>query len=330
MKTVVVIGGGASGLMAGCIASQNKENNVILIEKNEKLGKKIYITGKGRCNLSNYCSVHDFSSNIVNNSKFALHSLYSFSPFDTFNFFENNGLKLKIERGNRVFPVSEKASDVTKTLEKILHKNNVKTYLNTKVTDIFFSNDKITGVEINNKDFIGCDSIIICTGGISYPATGSTGDGYIFAEKASHTITPTRPALCGIELKGNDFLSLQGLSLKNVRLTVKLNGNVVFNEFGEMLFTHFGISGPIVLSCSSMINKYTGEKYGQEKMAQSKIDRAYAEKYKRVPFFTVWDSVDEQDVEIAGIPFCTLDKQEITLLYKQVRSGKLNKELQGE
>lgn len=253
MSKIVVIGGGAAGMMASYTASKNG-NEVILLEKNEKLGKKIYITGKGRCNLTNNVAVSDFFKNVVSNPKFLFSSINSFSPQDLINFFENNGLKLKTERGNRVFPESDKASDVTKTLQKVLVDNDVDIRLNNKVISINIDDCKIKSVTTEIGE-IECDSVIVCTGGISYPLTGSDGDGYKLAKRLNHNVIDPRPALVGIELKGDNFLSAQGLSLKNVKLSAKLGEKVLYSEFGEMLFTHFGISGPIVLSCSSVINR---------------------------------------------------------------------------
>ena len=249
----VVIGGGAAGMLAAIFSAQ-KGNSVVLIEKNEKLGKKIYITGKGRCNLTNDCSVEFFLENVVRNSVFLKSCLYSFSPEKTMNFFEENGLKLKVERGNRVFPLSDKASDITFTLEKLLKKLNVNILLNTIVKEILVENNSIKGVLTNNSN-IQCDSVVIATGGKSYPLTGSTGDGYKFAKKLGHKIVDIVPSLTGINLISTENIALQGLSLKNVVLTATYNDKVVFSQMGEMLFAHFGISGPLVLSCSAIINR---------------------------------------------------------------------------
>lgn len=253
MSKVVVIGGGASGLFAA-YASALSGNETILIEKNEKLGKKIYITGKGRCNLTTSVALNEFYQGVVSNPKFLFSSLNKFSNYDVIDFFENYGLKLKTERGNRIFPESEKASDVTKTIERIILELGVDIRLNTTAMEIMVNNNFVSSV-ITNKGEVLCDSIIVCTGGISYPTTGSTGDGYKFAKKFGHEIVDLRPGLVGIELNGSDYLEMQGLSLKNVRLTAKTQDKTIFSDFGEMLFTHFGISGPIVLSCSSMINR---------------------------------------------------------------------------
>ncbi len=252
--TTVVIGGGASGMMCAIVAAQ-KGNKVILLEKNEKLGKKIYITGKGRCNLTNNVLPNDFLNNVTTNKKFLFSAINRFSPQDVIDFFEINGLKLKTERGNRVFPESDHASEVTKTLDKLLKKESVDVRLNTKVLNVDILGDNCFKVVTGNYSFI-CDSVVICTGGVSYPLTGSTGDGYVFAKRLGHTVTNLKPSLCGIELLGNDFIELQGLSLKNVSISLFVEDKKIYNDFGEMLFTHFGVSGPIVLSASCFLNKY--------------------------------------------------------------------------
>ncbi len=253
MHKVVIVGGGPAGLMASYYSAL-QGNNTVLFEKNEKTGKKLYITGKGRCNLSNNVPVDEFLNNVVSNSKFLYGALNSFTPYDTLSFFENSGLKLKTERGNRVFPLSDKASDVTKTLERLCLDLGVNIKLNKFVEQINVENNQVKSVTINGNEFL-CDSVIICTGGLSYPLTGSTGDGYKFAKRLGHSIITPRPSLVGIELNGQYFRDAQGLSLKNVSLIAKVANKTLFNELGEMLFTHFGISGPIVLSCSSLINR---------------------------------------------------------------------------
>lgn len=233
-------------MMCAIKASENHE--VTLFEKNEKLGKKLFITGKGRCNLTNYSTEEEFLLNVIRNKRFMYSSIYSFSPFTTYFYFEEEGLKLKVERGNRVFPQSDKSSDVIKTYNKILIKNNVEIKLNTEIKSIKKKDDKFI---LNNS--LEFDKVVIATGGISYPVTGSTGDGHKFAKEFGHKIIKLKPGLNGILLK-NEF-NLAGLSLKNVELKVLQNNKIISSEFGEMLFTHRGISGPIVLTTTSKINR---------------------------------------------------------------------------
>ena len=252
MSSVAVIGGGAAGLMAAYAASSRC--NVTVFEKNEKLGKKIYITGKGRCNVTNDCSCEEFLSNVVSNPKFLMSAIRGFTPADAMALFLKNGTPLKTERGNRVYPVSEKASDITKCLEKLVLANGVKILLNTEVKDILYKDNKVYGLKTVDREFL-FDKIIICTGGLSYPSTGSTGDGYRFASDAGHTLIKPAPALVGLNLKGEEHKCLQGLSLKNVRISVFSGEKKVHTDFGEMLFTHFGVSGPVILTASSVINR---------------------------------------------------------------------------
>lgn len=258
MKTVV-IGGGAAGMLCSYFCQVNGEQ-VTLIEKNEKLGKKLYITGKGRCNITNDCEVNEFLSNVVTNSRFLTGALYSFSPEDTVNFFESQGLKLKTERGNRVFPLSDKSSDVIKCLETAIRSAGVNVKLNERVTAILTKEGVVSGVKTTNGEY-SCEKIVICTGGISYPLTGSTGDGYTFAKSVGHTVTQLRPALCGLELIGGNFPELAGLSLKNIAFYVYKNGKEIYSDFGELLFTHQGVSGPVVISASSYISKSGAGEY---------------------------------------------------------------------
>lgn len=262
MKNVCIIGGGAAGLMAAYAASLNG-HKVVVFEKNEKLGKKIYITGKGRCNFTNDTSPQEFMENIVRGKKFLTGAIYSFPPQKTIEFFENHGMLVKIERGNRAFPVSDHASDVTKALERAIVSNGVEVRLKEEVQSITTS-DKIPMSDIAGKNtfFIDTnsgrysfDEVVVATGGVSYPTTGSTGDGYKFAKEYGHNVTDLRSGLCGLNLEGAWFKELQGLTLKNVSITVKNNEKLVYDDFGELLFTHFGISGPIVLSASSLINR---------------------------------------------------------------------------
>lgn len=250
---MIIVGGGAAGMIAAIFAAKNG-NDVLLLEKNEKLGKKIYITGKGRCNLTNDVSAREFFDFVVNNPKFLYGAINAFPPQAVKDFFEENGLRLKTERGNRVFPASDKASDVTKTLEKVMRETGVSVRLDTEVKAIITKDGKVTAVK-TDKGTEYCDSVVVCTGGMSYPLTGSTGDGYVFAKAAGHTIVKPRASLVGIELKDNDIYDLQGLSLKNVSIKAVSDGKIVYEDFGEMLFTHYGISGPIVLSCSCLLNE---------------------------------------------------------------------------
>ena len=260
-KKVLIIGAGAAGLMASVIASRNN-NDVILLEQNKTIGKKLKITGKGRCNLTNNCSIDEFLKNVISNDKFLYSAISKFSPQDTINFFEENGLKLKVERGNRVFPFSNKAQDVVDTFKKILKKNNCK-ILYQKVKDLFVENLTCTGVICENGEIIKADSVILATGGVSYPLTGSTGDGFKFAEKLGHTIKPLKPSLVPLVCKQNFCKELQGLTLKNVSIRVLENtkNKEIYKDFGEMIFTHFGVSGPIILSASCHMKDITKEKY---------------------------------------------------------------------
>ena len=271
---IVVIGGGAAGMACAYFSAKNGYD-VVLVEKNEKLGKKVYITGKGRCNVTNDCDSDEFLSNVVTNSRFMTGAVRTFSPSDTMNLLEELGLTIKVERGNRVFPASDKSSDVIKTFERGLKNEGVEILFGTKAEKILVSDNRVTGVEVSSvpgvggscggsgdKRVIDCDRVVVCTGGVSYPTTGSTGDGYKFAEKAGHTVMKARPCLCGLYLKG-DFTALAGLSLKNIGYSVYLNEKKIYDDFGELLFTHKGVSGPVVLSSSSYISQY---------MAQGKND----------------------------------------------------------
>jgi len=257
MKTVV-IGGGPAGMMAA-ISAAHAGNETVLIEKNEKLGKKLFITGKGRCNLTNTADTDRLFFNIVNNPKFMYSAIYGFDNNAVWDFFENEGLKLKEERGGRVFPVSDKSSDVIKTLERALKKAGVKVYLNTEANKVISgSGERIKGVVLSDGKKLDADNVVIATGGLSYASTGSTGDGYKFARSLGHSIIKPVPALVPLIIKEDFCRQLSGLSLKNVELKVIRNGKEskpLFKDRGEMLFTHEGISGPLVLSAGSYINK---------------------------------------------------------------------------
>ncbi len=249
---VIVIGGGASGMMSAIQSAKNGFKTLIL-EHNEKLGKKLFITGKGRCNLTNDSSIENHLNNIVSNPKFMYSALNSFSPKDTIEFFTNSGLELKTERGNRVFPKSDKSSDVIKILEKLLNKYGVEIKLNTEVKSI-----EKDGIKFNIRCANGItytsSSAILATGGLSYSGTGASAIGHEIAKSFGHKIIPPTSALCPI-LVNEDISSLNGLSLKNVTLSVEINKKIKFTEFGEMLFTYNSVTGPIALSLSSKINR---------------------------------------------------------------------------
>lgn len=248
---IAVVGAGASGLFASGLLAQKGED-VVVFDKNEKIGKKLFITGKGRCNLTNLCSVEDFLKNVVRGEKFLKSSLYNFSSQDCVDFFEGLGLKTKVERGNRVFPESDKSSDVIKALKK--HCDGVIFCLNEKVENVYFDGEKNQFVLKTNCGRYFFDKVVVATGGKSYSSTGSTGDGYKIAESFGHKITKPVSALCPIKLKNWFVKKLQGVSLKNIQLDVVADGKRM-SFFGEMLFTEDGISGPIVLSASSLVNR---------------------------------------------------------------------------
>ena len=258
MKNTIVIGGGPAGMIASGFAAKN--NNVILFEKNKKLGRKLFITGKGRCNVTNACDSEELIQNTPGNPYFLYSALYTFDSYATMNFFEELGVKLKIERGNRVFPVSEKSSDIVKALIRFMENNNVDIRLNSKVEDLVVENNKITKAIVDNKE-IDVENVIIATGGLSYPVTGSDGDGYKFAKKIGHKVTKLYPSLVPLKIKEKWCQDLQGLSLKNVELNLLIDNKNVYKNFGEMMFTHFGITGSLVLKGSrSLVGNYNNHK----------------------------------------------------------------------
>lgn len=248
----VVVGGGASGLMAaGFAAGASEKINVLLLEKNNSLGKKLLITGKGRCNVTNNCDIDTFMNNVVRNSRFLYSAVSSFSPADTMDFFESLGTPLKTERGNRVFPVSDRSADILNALKKHCNKNNI-SYFHGALKKIVAQNDHVSACILEDGKCIECTSIILSTGGKSYPQTGSDGDGYRIAAELGHTIVTPKPSLVPVDVEQSEICAqLEGLSLKNTSLTLLRNGKNVFHDFGEMIFTSSGLSGPIVLSASS-------------------------------------------------------------------------------
>lgn len=288
MKKIIVIGCGASGMMAAVAASDNGAD-VTIYEKNEKPGKKIYITGKGRCNVTNACADEDFFENVRRNPRFLYSAVYDFDSASVCDFFEKNGCRLKTERGERVFPVSDHSYDITDALTKKLRDNNVRINYGCVVTDILYQDGAVNAVEINGKDIKPADAVIVCTGGLSYESTGSTGDGYRFARELGHKVTMTSPSLVPLEIDEDWCSRLQGLSLKNVSLKLWEDVEIpesgkgkpkkkkpVYEGFGEMLFTHFGVSGPLILTASTYMEadkKYTLELDLKPALSMQQLDK---------------------------------------------------------
>ena len=261
MSLVLIIGGGASGMMAA-IRAARCGHEVHLFEKNEKFGKKIYITGKGRCNLTNACDPSEFLSHVCTNPKFLYSSFYGFTNQDTISFFESCGMRTKTERGNRVFPVSDHASDVIRALKEQMDQSGVFLHLNTKVTRLLIEDGRVCGIVVQNgsgaaeeKSPIRGDAVIVATGGLSYPSTGSTGDGYRFALEAGHEVTDCTPSLVPMTVREADAALMQGLSLRNVEIRIRREKKILYQDFGEMMFTHFGVTGPLILTASTKIQK---------------------------------------------------------------------------
>ena len=254
MSRVIVIGGGAAGMMAAYAAALSG-HSVVLLEQNEKLGKKLFITGKGRCNVTNACEREKLFENVVSNPKFLYSAFSEFDNGDLMELLRRAGCPLKVERGERVFPVSDHASDVTAALTRLLKEGGVEVRLRVKVKEISAADGRVTGVLPADGQYIRADAVVLATGGLSYPTTGSRGDGHRIAEGLGHTLKTCTPALTPMETAEQWCTSLQGLSLKNVTLTMRCGGKQIWSGFGEMLFTHFGISGPLVLSASSYYGK---------------------------------------------------------------------------
>lgn len=267
MSKVIVTGGGPAGMFAAIAAAENG-HEVLLLEKNEKLGKKLFITGKGRCNITNASDMDVLFANVMTNSKFLYSAFYAFDNQHVLDFFEKNGLRTKIERGNRVFPVSDHSSDVIAVLQKVLREKNVKVMLHTKVEALLIEepegsmpdNKKAAGVRLADGRTLQSDSVIVATGGFSYQTTGSTGDGYRFAKEAGHTLTDIRPSLVPFNTVEDYTREMQGLSLRNIKVKIFDGKKLLYEEFGEMLFTHFGVSGPVILSASASIKPALAEK----------------------------------------------------------------------
>lgn len=253
MNRVIIIGAGAAGLMAA-VSAANNGAEVLLLEKMSSPGRKILITGKGRCNFTNRCELADFPKYFPNNSAFLYSALRAFDNQDLIDFFAARGVPSKVERGGRLFPVSDKASDIVGALEKAVRQAGVRIKTNCAVQSIRTEGNRATGV-VCGTEFFPADAVILATGGLSYPGTGSTGDGYRMAKELGHSVTPLAPALVPLETVESWVKELQGLALKNVEAVIRVNGRKVHSEFGEMMFTHFGISGPIVLSLSQAVSK---------------------------------------------------------------------------
>lgn len=301
MSKVFVIGAGAAGMMAAVTAAQNG-HEVHIFEQNEKLGKKLYITGKGRCNLTNACDIEELFASVQRNEKFLYSAFYTFTNDDVLQFFEKAGCPVKIERGNRAFPVSDHASDVIRALAERMKKEGVVVHLNSQVSAVAFgkeqteavegvtqplqnkyektkSNPKCTaavkGIRLADGRVFECDAVIVTTGGVSYPSTGARGDGYVFAAATGHSVTQLLPSLVPFETAEAYTRSLQGLSLRNVELSVFYQNKEIYREFGEMLFTHFGVSGPLVLSASSRVGEVVALKEKkQKKKREDKLAQA--------------------------------------------------------
>lgn len=254
MSKILIVGGGAAGMMASIFAARNG-HEIHIFEKNEKTGKKLYITGKGRCNLTNACDMDTLFTSVCTNEKFLYSAFYGFTNQDVMNFFEEAGVKLKTERGNRVFPMSDRSGDILDALRRQMKKSGVQVHLNTEVSDILTKDGQASGICLSDGRTIMGDAVIVATGGLSYASTGSTGDGYRFAGKLGHKVSPCQPSLVPFNIREAFVKELQGLSLKNVEIHIRSGKKELYREFGEMLFTHFGVSGPLILTASSYVGK---------------------------------------------------------------------------
>jgi len=311
---VIVVGGGAAGIMAAVTAADFGAE-VTLFERNEGLGKKIRITGKGRCNLTNDCDLNEFLTNVPTNPRFLYTALSRFSTQDTKAFFEAAGVPLKTERGGRVFPISDRAGDIVTALDKACRSRGIR-IVNRRVKELVLEDGAVRGVVTSDGVFEG-DAVILCTGGKSYPKTGSDGDGYRFARAAGHTVTAIAPSLVPLVAEGSLCASMQGLSLKNVRLTVvrRDSGKTVFEDFGEMMFTHFGLTGPLILSASAHLTDISAGKYEaridlkpalEEKTLDARI-RSDFEKYRNRDFLNALDDLLPQKMIAPFVRLCEID-----------------------
>ena len=311
---VVIVGGGAAGMMAAIAAAENGAE-VTLFERNDRLGKKLRITGKGRCNVTNDCDLNEFLTNVPTNPRFLYTALSRFSTEDTKAFFENAGVPLKTERGKRVFPQSDRAGDIVAALEKYCRTLGVHT-VHKRVQNIIVREGRAVGVTTSDGETLA-DAVILCTGGKSYPKTGSDGDGYRFAEAAGHTVTPLSPSLVPLVAQGKLCASLQGLSLRNVSLRIAetASGKTVYEDFGELLFTHYGLTGPTVLSASAHLSDIRPERYEahidlkpalDEKTLDARI-RSDFDKYRNRDLLNALDDLLPQKLIAPFIGLCEID-----------------------
>lgn len=314
MKKVIVIGGGAAGMMAA-IQSALSGSEVLLLEKNEKLGKKLFITGKGRCNITNACDISDLFSCVVSNPKFLYSAFYSFSNEDTMQFFESLGLPLKIERGNRVFPMSDKSSDVIRALERECKRLKITVCLHQTVRELMIKEKRVIGVTLSDGRSLSAQKVIVATGGKSYTSTGSTGDGYRLAKQAGHTITSIRPGLTGLISSTDIGRQLQGLTLRNIQARITSMDNAkknLYEGFGELLFTHYGVSGPLMLTASSLV----GDKL-QNQPLQLHIDLKPALSYEQLDQRVLHDFSDSMNSDIKNTCQHLLPKSIIAEVLRQ-------------
>lgn len=338
---VIVIGAGAAGLMAAAQAAGRKKE-VLLLEKNDTVGKKLLISGKGRCNITNSIDIEGMIQNIPGNGNFLYSSFYTFSNEDIIELLSNEGLETKVERGGRVFPVSDKAKDVVRVLQRLAVKGGAQIKLKAAVQEILVDDGAVSGVKMKNGDFIEADSIVLATGGASYPGTGSTGDGYSMARKLGHTIIPLKPSLVPLLTCENWISKLQGLSLKNISITIfDKKGRKIVSDFGEMLFTHYGVSGPLILSASRHIMQYDYKDVRlvidlkpalDEEKLDARIQRDF-EKYSRKQFKNSLDDLLPQKmipviIELSQIsadkPVNQITKTERRAIAKLIKSFTLN------
>ena len=313
-RRVAVIGAGAAGMMAAITAAEAGAD-VTLFERNDRVGKKLRITGKGRCNVTNNCDNNEFLSNVPTNPRFLYASLSRFSTADTMAFFEDAGVPLKTERGKRVFPISDRAADIVSAMERRCREAGV-TLVHRRVRGLIIEDSSVVGLKYGDGEET-FDAVIVCTGGRSYSMTGSDGDGYRFATEAGHTVTSLHPSLVPLVAEGKLCASLQGLSLKNVSLTIKMaeSGKVVYEDFGEMLFTHYGITGPLVLSASAHLSDITPGKYEayidlkpalDEKTLDARILSDFS-KYQNRDLINALDDLLPQKMIVPYIGLCGID-----------------------